>query len=135
MRTTVLRLLEARDTTSGERVWEASERRPRYPRWGFLLAAAAAGALLAAGLFAGRPAYHDPEPRFREVTVSRGDSLWSLARRHAHAGQYLPDAVDGIRRANHLRTSRVTPGQKLRIPVDAPARITWQPGAALARDR
>lgn len=44
--------------------------------------------------------------------VRRGDSLWAIARRHG-------TSTNSIQRANGLRSSRIKPGQVLRIPVAA----------------
>lgn len=43
--------------------------------------------------------------------VRRGDSLWTIARKHA-------TTVDELKRVNGLKSSRVLAGQVLRIPVD-----------------
>ncbi|MGH7482722.1 MAG: DUF5715 family protein [Longimicrobiales bacterium] len=51
-----------------------------------------------------------PEPA-RVYTVDRGDSLWSIARRHR-------TTVDQLKQENNLASSRILPGQTLRIPVD-----------------
>jgi len=44
-----------------------------------------------------------------KVRVGRGDSLWSIAQRHGVS-------VAAVKRANRIRTSRLTPGQVLAIP-------------------
>jgi LysM repeat protein len=43
--------------------------------------------------------------------VRSGDSLWVIARRFG-------TSVGDLRRANELRSTRIYPGQKLRIPAD-----------------
>ncbi len=132
MRTTSLRLLEAQPTGTGERVWtEVPARRARLAERGIL--AVTATALLAASVLVGRPTYRVPEAHYVHVTVKSGDTLWSLARRYGHPGQYLPKTIHEIRAANKMATSAIQPGQELLVPVQAPARIEWQAGTALAR--
>lgn len=50
--------------------------------------------------------------RPRTYKVGRGDSLWTIARRH-------DTTVDAIKSANGLRTSKIKPGQVLKLPVVA----------------
>jgi len=42
--------------------------------------------------------------------VRRGDSLWTIARRHG-------TTVEALRRANDLRSSRIMAGQRIRVPA------------------
>lgn len=53
-----------------------------------------------------------------EVTVSSGDSLWSLARRYGPENRDIRETVDRIRTINGLE-SRVSlrPGERLTIPT------------------
>jgi nucleoid-associated protein YgaU len=56
------------------------------------------------------------------VTVRAGDSLWSLARRYGDPSVYILDRVDTLARTNKLTGSvRLTPGQRLLVPVGNPA--------------
>ncbi|MBT8461970.1 MAG: LysM peptidoglycan-binding domain-containing protein [Gemmatimonadetes bacterium] len=52
-----------------------------------------------------------PDETEREYIVRRGDSLWSIARRHG-------TDVSHIREANDLRGSRIYEGQLLTVPTD-----------------
>jgi LysM repeat protein len=47
-----------------------------------------------------------------DYRVSRGESLWSIARRHGVT-------VEALRAANGISGSRLDPGQVLRVPVES----------------
>jgi hypothetical protein len=49
------------------------------------------------------------------VVVQPGDTLWSIAQRHA-PGQDPFDVVDEIRRLNRITDYTVHPGQRLALP-------------------
>ncbi|HWI29933.1 MAG TPA: LysM peptidoglycan-binding domain-containing protein [Microbacterium sp.] len=62
-----------------------------------------------------------PSASFEMVTVSGGDTLWSLAGDIAPAADPR-DVVDAIARLNALEDVTITPGQRLAIPAEyAPA--------------
>ncbi|MBH5317774.1 LysM peptidoglycan-binding domain-containing protein [Paenibacillus sp. GSMTC-2017] len=50
------------------------------------------------------------------VTVSSGDTLWEIARRHASSGDDIGFIVYKIKHRNNLETVTIKPGQKLIIP-------------------
>lgn len=50
-----------------------------------------------------------PAPATTTYRVRRGDSLWSIARRHG-------TSVEQLKQANNMRSSRIVAGQRLRIP-------------------
>jgi LysM repeat protein len=52
-----------------------------------------------------------------EVRVEPGDTLWSLARRHADDSIDVRELIGDIRRINHLDDTVIRPGQTLKIPV------------------
>ena len=52
------------------------------------------------------------EPRLMSYRVNRGDTLWSIARRHG-------TTVDALKDLNSLDSSRILAGQVLRVPVPA----------------
>lgn len=58
-----------------------------------------------------------PAGSFTMVTVSAGESLWSIAERVAPTADPR-DVVDGIVRLNALGGVGVTPGQQLAIPAE-----------------
>jgi nucleoid-associated protein YgaU len=59
--------------------------------------------------------YAASAPRYTVVTVTPGDTLWSIA--VAHAGDNdVQETVDRITEANHLQATTLQPGQHLRIP-------------------
>lgn len=53
-----------------------------------------------------------------QVIVTRGDSLWGIARRYTHPEEDVREVIDRIAKANHLDLRRsIQPGQKLTVPV------------------
>ena len=57
-----------------------------------------------------------PAPAAEQLTVQRGDSLWTVAERVAP--RHDPrDVVAQIRRLNDLRSAELRPGQQLLLPV------------------
>lgn len=52
-----------------------------------------------------------------EVRVKPGDTLWSLARRHADHSIDVRELISDIRRINQLEDAMIHPGQTLKIPV------------------
>jgi hypothetical protein len=60
-----------------------------------------------------RPATRDPatvKAGARSYEVRRGDTLWSIARRHR-------TSVDDLKAANRMRSTRIVAGQRLVIPT------------------
>jgi Tfp pilus assembly protein FimV len=49
------------------------------------------------------------------IAVEQGDTLWDIAAR-VQPGRNGRDAVDDLRRLNHLSDSTLTPGQTLILP-------------------
>lgn len=58
----------------------------------------------------GDPAAAEPAMRTVSYRVNRGDTLWSIAQKHA-------TSVAELKQLNGLRTSRIAAGQKLVVPV------------------
>jgi len=52
----------------------------------------------------------------QEVTVTRGDNLWSIASEHPVTGLSTQEVVNFIEKANSLSTAMLTPGQSLEVP-------------------
>ncbi len=51
------------------------------------------------------------------VTVRTGDTLWAIASAHTSSDGSVEATIDRITMVNHLGTSPLQPGQKLRIPL------------------
>ncbi len=51
------------------------------------------------------------------VTVRSGDTLWAIAASHTSADGNVEQTVDRISAVNHLGTSSLQPGERLRIPL------------------
>lgn len=58
---------------------------------------------------------HTGAPVTATHTVAAGDSLWGIAARYSD-GTDVRQVVAAIKRANHLETATVHPGQELVIP-------------------
>jgi len=52
----------------------------------------------------------------RTVVVARGDTLWSIAERHAPAGTDLRQYVFAMRKLNNLSDAMILPGQTITLP-------------------
>jgi LysM repeat protein len=63
----------------------------------------------------GRLLHHGPAPIPAVVEVQEGDTLWTLAQRHA-PGSDPRLVVEGIRARNHLESTVIRPGQRLVVP-------------------
>jgi predicted Zn-dependent protease len=53
--------------------------------------------------------------RYATVTVSPGDTLWSIAAAHTGSTD-IQETIDRITAVNHLRGATLQPGEHLRIP-------------------
>jgi hypothetical protein len=59
------------------------------------------------------------------MTVQRGDSLWSLAKRYGDPDSYILDRVDKLAQANQIpATASLMPGQRIIIPVSNPIEVS-----------
>jgi len=70
--------------------------------------------LLVARLSAGAPPATPALPAGSTVTVQPGDTLWSIAQR-AEPGSDPRLVVDQLRKANHLNSVQLSPGQTLKV--------------------
>ncbi|MEW6243965.1 MAG: LysM peptidoglycan-binding domain-containing protein [Bacillota bacterium] len=52
----------------------------------------------------------------RTVVVARGDTLWSIAERHAPKGTDLRQYVFAMRKLNNLSDAMILPGQTITLP-------------------
>jgi LysM repeat protein len=57
-----------------------------------------------------------PLVTYTTVTVTSGQTLWSLAEGRTQANGDVQSTVDQIMAANHLHTAALQAGQKLRLP-------------------
>ncbi len=80
------------------------------------LALVGLGALIALPVLSQSRLYAAAPARFASVTVSRGDSLWSIADHYTAADGNTQDTIDRILAANHLAGGTIVPGEHLRIP-------------------
>jgi LysM repeat protein len=83
-------------------------------------------AVIAAALLSGPRTTATPA-RTSAIKVGAGQSLWSIATEHPMPGMSTQQAVDAIKRANHLEGSTIAEGSTLRVPS------TPQAAVALAR--
>lgn len=69
-------------------------------------------------LLASTGAAEAPPAPTRAYVVQNGDTLWTIARSVADAGQDLRPMVAAISDLNHLDGHDIVPGQALRIPSE-----------------
>ena len=81
---------------------------------GILYAVAFACAIYAGAgdLFAATPVYRD-----YSVTVAQGDTLWSIACRHAEGKEDVRLVMERITKANKLDAGHIYPGQVIKVPM------------------
>lgn len=79
------------------------------------IALAALSLMVALPMLSGMRLYAASAERYTTVSVSPGDTLWSIAAAHAGNGD-IQEAIDRITAVNHLHGATLQPGQHLRIP-------------------
>ncbi len=58
-------------------------------------------------------------PKTIEVSVKKGDTLWTLARKYGNEGRDIRFTVTRIREINQIgKKEHIYPGQSLFIPID-----------------
>ena len=60
--------------------------------------------------------------KYKEIAVSSGDTLWSIAKYEKNSNSYfedkdIRDIIDEIKYVNNLKDSNLSIGDKLNIPV------------------
>jgi len=55
--------------------------------------------------------------RYATVVVHPGDTLWGIASSHTARSADVQDTIDRIGEINHLGSSPIVPGQRMRIPL------------------
>ncbi|WP_240419641.1 LysM peptidoglycan-binding domain-containing protein [Paenibacillus periandrae] len=64
----------------------------------------------------GAYASSDHTPIEYTVEIVKGDTLWSIASKHAHKGQDVREYIYNLKKANGLKSSILQEGQTLRLP-------------------
>jgi predicted Zn-dependent protease len=80
------------------------------------VALAALSALIAIPALSQSRLYAAAPQHFANVTVQRGESLWTIADRFTPLDGNVQDTMDDISAANSLTNSTVYPGEHLKIP-------------------
>jgi LysM repeat protein len=80
------------------------------------IALAALGLMVALPTLSSNRLYAATAQRYVSVTVKPGDTLWSIAAKHARPSADVQELVDQISDANHLAGGTIQPGEHLRIP-------------------
>jgi GrpB-like predicted nucleotidyltransferase (UPF0157 family) len=57
-----------------------------------------------------------PPVRYATVVVEPGDNVWSIAERRSAKGADIQSVVDDIVAVNHIGSTGLSPGQRIRIP-------------------
>jgi LysM repeat protein len=57
-----------------------------------------------------------PPLAYQTVTIRSGDTVWSVAERNTPMGGDVQATVDQIVGANHLATTSLAVGQRIRVP-------------------
>lgn len=55
--------------------------------------------------------------KYEIVSVEKGDTVWSIAQRHAEEGQDVRRLVNQIQQVNHINGA-IHPAQKLKVPLE-----------------
>ena len=79
-----------------------------------VIALAALGLMVALPTLSSTQLYAASTQRYATVTVAPGDTLWSIA--SAQSGD-VQETIDRIVDDNHLATTSLQPGQRLRVPI------------------
>ena len=80
------------------------------------IALAALSATIAIPALSQSRLYAAAPEHFADVTVVRGENLWTIADRYTPNGGNVQETIDDIMAVNHLRVSVVQPGEHLKIP-------------------
>ncbi len=81
-----------------------------------LITLATLSAVVTVPALSGMHLYAATPQHFATIVVHSGDSLWSIASTHTSTGNDVQETVDRISEVNHLTTSAIEPGQRLRVP-------------------
>jgi len=55
--------------------------------------------------------------RYQVVTIQPGDNLWTIAAARTPSGGDVQATIDRVVSENHLATTTVQPGQRVRVPI------------------
>jgi LysM repeat protein len=80
-----------------------------------VIALAALSLMVALPTLSSMRLYAASTQRYTTVTVSSGDTLWSIAAAHSSRTD-VEETIDRITEANHLQAAVLQPGEHLRVP-------------------
>jgi ABC-type dipeptide/oligopeptide/nickel transport system permease component len=72
-------------------------------------------------LIIGKPvsfAYNNKCSQYIEITVKKGDTLWSIAKKYGSQKQDIRKTIYYIKKTNDFKSSYIYIGQTLKIPVN-----------------
>ena len=93
-----------------------AKRRKIYSRVALLFTMVSISAIL--GINALTTAFARDTVEFHTITVTRGDTLWDIAKEYNVNNKDIRKIVDSIMRANNMKTTVVYAGEVLNIPIN-----------------
>lgn len=81
-----------------------------------LIALATLGLMISLPVLSSTRLYAASARHYTNVTIHRGDTLWTIAAAHTSSGGDVQETIDQITAVNHLGNATLQPGQHLRIP-------------------
>ena len=92
-------------------------RRMVFTRLAVLFAALAVIATVGVGALTTAFA-RDTDTVYETVIVTKGDTLWDIAKAHNYANRDVRAVVDNIMRANNLSSANIRVGDRINIPLN-----------------
>lgn len=80
------------------------------------IALAALGLMISLPVLSSTRLHAASAPHYTNVTVHRGDTLWTIAAAHTSSGGDIQETIDQISSVNKMAGASLQPGQRLRIP-------------------
>ncbi len=56
---------------------------------------------------------------YKEITISKGDTLWNISEKYKNDGESVKDYVNKIMEFNNMKNDRINAGQKLIVIINS----------------